>query len=635
MMQVDYPTLIINKLKVYRLNKVVYEQNFHRGINIIRGENSVGKSTIMNLIFFGLGGDLKKERWTVEAASCSEVQLEISINGYSLTMRRSINVGAHPPILFFDGSLDDSLKTSDGWTEYSYRRSENRFSFSQRLFELLGWGQYQGVDGDALTMHQVLRLVYVDQDTPASRILKIDMPFDKGSLRQAVGDFLLNIDSLESYSAKNELRVREIEFNNIDSQLKTIYKFISPTEGTLQLDSFEAEQNKALSEIKSLIQERESILLRKESSFSLEKVKKSGNSLAKEINSISMEIDNLVSDKSSLLGEIAESKLFLASIVSRKKSLKESKLSYNFFGEVSFKYCPSCLSKLSVDRAGKCNLCKSDIDNEKRDRIYLAALTELEFQEKESKKVLSAFETELLEKEARAKELLHLLNKLKRRHKDILIVPSDKLAELNDISQKIGSLENTFSMLDKKKILVLKVSALVDDKKSIQDKITTLEDKITEIEYILEEKKLNLQKALSKKTISLILKDNGYEDKFDAAESLMFDFTQDIIMLDGQAKFSASSEVVLKNSFHLAILLEAIENKSLRYPRLLLLDNVEDKGMTSERSHNFQHTLIESLSDIKDDYQVIMTTSMINPKYDNSDYCVGPHYRKGSHTLNV
>ena len=49
--------LFLQRLRIVtRQNKVAYDEEFHRGVNIIRGQNSSGKSTIIRFIFFVLGG---------------------------------------------------------------------------------------------------------------------------------------------------------------------------------------------------------------------------------------------------------------------------------------------------------------------------------------------------------------------------------------------------------------------------------------------------------------------------------------------------------------------------------------------------------------------------------------------------
>lgn len=54
------PFLKLNRLTIFtKSGKTAYDQNFHEGVNIIRGHNSAGKSTIGNFIFYVLGGDFK------------------------------------------------------------------------------------------------------------------------------------------------------------------------------------------------------------------------------------------------------------------------------------------------------------------------------------------------------------------------------------------------------------------------------------------------------------------------------------------------------------------------------------------------------------------------------------------------
>jgi DNA repair exonuclease SbcCD ATPase subunit len=79
--------LKINQLVVTRDGENVYSQEYHEGLNIIRGHNSTGKSTIANFIFFALGGEFTD--WLPEAASCDYVIAEIEINGANITLKRS------------------------------------------------------------------------------------------------------------------------------------------------------------------------------------------------------------------------------------------------------------------------------------------------------------------------------------------------------------------------------------------------------------------------------------------------------------------------------------------------------------------------------------------------------------------
>ena len=49
----------IRRLRVLRRGAPVYDQSYHLGVNIIRGENGSGKSTIADFIFYILGGEFE------------------------------------------------------------------------------------------------------------------------------------------------------------------------------------------------------------------------------------------------------------------------------------------------------------------------------------------------------------------------------------------------------------------------------------------------------------------------------------------------------------------------------------------------------------------------------------------------
>lgn len=629
-------TFFINRFVVKKSNKSVYDQIFEKSINIIRGTNSIGKSTIMDLLFSCLGGDIPEDRWNKEAKSCDKLIAELEVNGHVITIERTIDPKSKPPIYFFSGTLLDSFKASrDQWQRYGLNRTENKLSFSQQFFDLLNWPHSQTDDYANLTMHQVLRLIYVDQGTAVNKILRAEhSTFDKPSMRQAIGDFLLGLDDLGVYSLKQQLSKAESEFSKIGGQLDSVYKFISPTEGVLREEHLKNEIAEYYKELASLTRERQDLLLKPDEN--LEKgIKKEIEKLSLKIIESSNEIDSLTTERAEVYNEIIESNMFIASIEARTKALKESKTAYDFFGEVRFKFCPSCLSPLEPQGESCCALCKTTLGNDARDKLYLSTLNELEFQKRESLTVVERLKRKLEDLNNNIRVLTGSLNAQKNEHKAALSISSEKILKLNALSSHIGALQERVANSENKMKLVSSVEALIIEKSKINDVILRLRESIKESKEISDSRRETIEHNLSEKTKELLEKDGGFEPAFNEAKVIQFDFAKDLMLVDGRSKFSASSETVLKNSFHLAILMESLEDKDMRYPRFLMLDNTEDKGMGPDRSQNFQRVLIDALSQYEKPYQVIMTTSMIDPELDKSKYCVGPHYVKGMHTLDI
>ena len=73
-------TLFLQRLRIVtHTGDVAYDERFHRGVNIIRGVNSSGKSTIVRFIFFVLGGYYTD--FVPQAMKCRKVMAEVSIRG--------------------------------------------------------------------------------------------------------------------------------------------------------------------------------------------------------------------------------------------------------------------------------------------------------------------------------------------------------------------------------------------------------------------------------------------------------------------------------------------------------------------------------------------------------------------------
>lgn len=102
------PSLFVRRMLITRGAHSAYDERFHQGVNVIRGENSSGKSTILNFLFYGLGGDLTA--WSEYALLCDDVYIEAEFSGKLISIKRAVSEKSGQPMEVFAGSLDDGLR---------------------------------------------------------------------------------------------------------------------------------------------------------------------------------------------------------------------------------------------------------------------------------------------------------------------------------------------------------------------------------------------------------------------------------------------------------------------------------------------------------------------------------------------
>jgi hypothetical protein len=122
------------------------------------------------MIFYVLGGE--NVEWTDEAASCDWVHAEFVVSGVTWSLRREISIDV-PSIAICEGLLSDSMNNLSDWSVYGRKRSDSKESFSQLMFNHLGLPQTKSDDSHAnVTMYQVLRLIYGDQNTDCTSLFR-------------------------------------------------------------------------------------------------------------------------------------------------------------------------------------------------------------------------------------------------------------------------------------------------------------------------------------------------------------------------------------------------------------------------------------------------------------------------------
>lgn len=382
------PFLKLNRLTIYTKNgKTAYDQNFNEGVNIIRGHNSSGKSTIGNFIFYVLGGDFKK--WTTAATYCGDVYAEVFINSEPITIKRAVSDSGNQPMSIFWGTYEEAIKSaSEGWQIFPYRRSENKKSFSNALFLALGFPELRGDVDSNITMHQILRMLYVDQKSLTLDLLMTEN-FDSSITRKTIADLLFGVYDDSLYSDKISLRESEKDYDIKKKQFEGIEQIFKASDNETNVGT-----------INALIEEN-NIQIKNIDEY-LEKLTKEQNDASKksdedELKVVTIKTDLLASRNSlSLLQseinkfefELLDSQDFIRSLEKRALALSDSLLTRETFVDLKMHHCPNCLSPLvPAEDENHCELCKQKLPEDKGSSQIKRMQQEIDNQIRESKKI--------------------------------------------------------------------------------------------------------------------------------------------------------------------------------------------------------------------------------------------------------
>lgn len=617
--------LFLNRLIIFSTSgKKAYDESFKKGINIIRGDNSSGKSTISHFIFYVLGGSFTS--WNRESKRCSSVYAEVEMNGVVLTLKREVGESQTMPMYIYWGKYVDAVKvTIEGqWHKFPYKVSDKQ-SFSNILFELL---DIPIVYGDSnITMHQLLRLMYVDQDSPTNSLFLYEQ-FDSPLTRQTISELLLGIydDTLyEDRINKREKEKRLVVLRGEIDGIRNIFddkRLLNTVYVNTLLANAEAEKSEIESEIINLKENTKRVNYTIKTKLNFEEINKQALLQRNKVNRIESDINNLIL-------EITDSNYFIESLQLKKKSLKNSITTREYLGSYPLDYCPECLHKLDIPEDGSCKLCKHSIDDSFGVSQAKRMEQEITFQIKESEKLMIIRKDNLTELESSYSfekgKLKEIQDKVNFALKDVTSVRDERIDSL--LIRK-GELEGDANQFRTFLETAEKFNSLTSEKQTIESDIKYLSDSIEFKEKLQEDRKNKVKTFVESFALNFLNKDFEREADFKNARSIDINYYDNSVYVDGDVRnFSASSNFYLKVASRFSVFFSSIEIESMRYPRFILCDNMEDKGIEKERSQNFQNLVVETAEKYqKENYQIIFTTSMISEELKDSEYTVGDYY---------
>jgi hypothetical protein len=213
------------------------------------------------------------------------------------------------------------------------------------------------------------------------------------------------------------------------------------------------------------------------------------------------------------------------------------------------------------------------------------------------------------------------------------ISPSEREAEALNV--RLGELRQRLVQLGEYQRLAAVIEDLQSKRATLEERKRELVDLITILEGQDENSKAVARLKIAEALIWLLKADLPRQEEFIHAAAVDWDFGQNRVSVNGHTQFSESSMVILKHSFHLALLIASTQVPAFRVPRFLLLDGIEDGGQEIERSHHLQELIAEVSSSLPSAHQIIFATSQIAPSLADSTLVVGKRSTADSKTLSI
>jgi hypothetical protein len=628
------PTLFLNRLIVRtHNNQIAYDEQFHNGINIIRGQNSSGKSTIANFIFYALGGDYAN--WTTEALKCKEVVAEVEINGVVITLKRSITESGLQPMSIYWNNYEESKKDSINWQTYSYKQTPNIISYTNVLFKALSFPEVKNAEDSNITIHQILRLLYIDQETPTQSLFRFER-FDPPLTREAISEILLGVYDDSLYTQRLNLKQAKKEKEEKEKEFNSLNKIFGQTGELTNI----ADVQKEIESTKKILLDTDAAIMELRKQQIIRTTKKTGLNSEKIQGDLSIAKNNLRTLQTHINQldiEIADSRQFISTLEKRISELNNSLLTRQVLGELPLTHCPQCLSELNNHiEDGHCFLCKQLLPEEAEKANAKRLLQEMDLQVKESKSILEEKERKYANFLGERPMYIESARSLQKQL-DLSIENSQTTRDerLDDLLVEKGKTEKKIEFLTQQLQIVELTELLKQELARLTSKISLLESEITQKE---EQQRQNHHVAMQKiREIALYILRNDLDrqEEFRSGKWVEIDFLRDTYSLDGSNNFSASSKIYLKNAILFSLFFASLKLDFFRYPRFILCDNMEDKGMEKERTQNFQNLITRISSEQEQKHQIIFTTSMIADDLNNTPYCIGIEYDRNNKTLKV
>ena len=570
-----------------------YKVPFHPGINIIYGDADTGKSSILRLVYYLLGGKQIKLDEEI-TSSVKHAILEISINGHPYCISRDIFSASRDVDVYSCEYSEISNSFPDKYKSSVSKGDDENKSLSDFLIESLEFPTVrlkQAPTKDSsetarLSFLDLFKFMYLDQDDVGStHMLNIGNPVVETKNREVFKYVFSVLDSSIS-ELEVDISKKTQEKTQLSNQYTTVTNFLSQTEFKSSEDLDEEISN--IDDIKIEVQNRLSDLNSRMTSDN-----ELYEGLKDALNTINLNIEQQEDVKSTSLRNIERFTRLLNDYQNDIDKIKASLSSKEIIGrEIQEQTsCPICENTIDIDSVSE----KFDVPSDTRLKGELTSITR---RSKDLNQLISDNRTDLETANALLAELYNEKTKARKiMDEELENSVSPYLAERDAIVKELAQLDER----REKAVHSLRVR---NKQSAIADQIGRLEGTIEKLRLKLDELKENspsLDKVLNdlgtdvNKFIQKVKIKNHYGVGID--QKTFFPHVRNT----EYRKINPGGLRTIVSIGYLASILSQKLRKETNIPGLLMIDTVgKFLGKTPEESEGYNTQDIDDIDGVAD-----------------------------------
>jgi len=607
--------LKVHKL-IYRGDNYYYESpELSDGINIIEGENGSGKSTFSNLLSYSLGNYVKEFDYNKKN---DKVHKEIvgDTNNYVLTTIYINNRMYTLKRIFRDNKI--FISDNDETEVLHINRSATvKYIFSDWLLEKLKIPvieYYQGSKNFKLNFSDLFRLMYYDQKTEPEKIYKdarISGNFisDSEFIRKVIFQILMGHEFSEYYKKIGELNEKKREKESLSgkavgfSEIAKEFGYKDLTEVNIN-HLHDLMHTKKLQSDRLEVYENELLSKRKHSINLIDTGKRYKNELL----NIELDIEKNNHMINRLYREMKNIRILKKSVMLEVTQLQKIIITHEELNLFSPNTCPYCQNEVHR-KEGHC-ICGHEINESEYEKFFYTTNEYLAILKSKNK----SLETLDLALESCNEELLKLQNIVEKnmeKKKDLkkLIdlsiedsIEETNMAAINDLQKKKYDIKVEINNIEQYAAVKTKYEKLINQINLIDNYISKSQSVIKHLE-----RSANKEMDIQVQNFSEIYNDFLVDIKDDINKAQINSENYMPKINDGEYR-EASIDVTVKLMYFVTLLKIAIENINVPYPRFLLIDTPESKGIDPKNLNQALSKFLELEKIEGTKFQVILTS---------------------------